>query len=200
MTSRNEALQSFVDAALAAYNEFAQGPESLFSLQKIFSALEKPGTETLHPGNRLPVCSYLDSALEVDAGHQTLARLVDQFRKIEPSLEWRRRSTYNNTASENFVDGHANAMILGPGGFEQRTDVWLGATLLAPNVRYPDHDHSPEEVYLVLSKGEFRQGMGDWFSPGIGGSFYNVPDIKHAMRSLDKPLFAFWALRTEKSL
>ncbi|MEK1886834.1 MAG: dimethylsulfonioproprionate lyase family protein, partial [Phyllobacterium sp.] len=65
--------------------------------------------------------------------------------------------------------------------------------------RYPDHDHSPEEVYLVLSNGEFRQGEGEWFSPGIGGSFYNVPNINHAMRSLDKPLFAFWALRTDKA-
>lgn len=38
---------------------------------------------------------------------------------------------------------------------------------------------------------------GGWFSPGIGGSFYNVPGIRHAMRSLDTPPFAFWALRAD---
>jgi hypothetical protein len=66
---------------------------------------------------------------------------------------------------------------------------------MAPKVRYPDHQHEPEEVYLVLSEGDFRQGEGAWFSPGIGGSFYNPPKIKHAMRSVARPLFAFWALR-----
>ena len=49
----------------------------------------------------------------------------------------------------------------------------------------------------MLSEGEFRQGDGDWFAPGIGGSFYNVPGIRHAMRSGDTPLFALWALRAE---
>ncbi|RWX31211.1 transcriptional regulator, partial [Rhizobium leguminosarum] len=29
-------------------------------------------------------------------------------------------------------------------------------------------------------------------------SFYNVPGIKHAMRSLDTPFFAFWALLAER--
>lgn len=102
-------------------------------------------------------------------------------------------------ASSNFRDGHANAMILGPGGLEDRNDLWLGVTLMAPHVRYPDHDHPPEETYLVLSHGEFKQADKDWFSPGIGGSFYNPPGIKHAMRSLDRPLLAFWALLVDQT-
>jgi len=122
-----------------------------------------------------------------------LLELVTAFRSIEPSLRWRRRAS-NPSASANFPDGHANAMVLGPGGLEDRHDVWLGATLLAPNVRYPDHDHAPEETYLVLSEGEFRHGDTPWFAPEIGRSFYNPPGIRHAMRSGDRPLFAFWAL------
>ena len=53
------------------------------------------------------------------------------------------------------------------------------------------------QTYLVLSDGEFRQGSGDWFTPGVGGSFYNTPFITHAMRSADTPLFALWALLVE---
>jgi Dimethlysulfonioproprionate lyase len=113
---------------------------------------------------------------------------------IEPSLEWRRRASFDETASANFVDGHANAMILGPAGLEHRNDVWIGASLIAPFVRYTDHAHAPEETYLVLSEGDFRQGDAEWFTPGVGGSFYNPPWIKHAMRSGAAPLFAFWAL------
>ena len=88
-------------------------------------------------------------------------------------------------------------MIVGPGGLERRTDAWLGVSLLAPDVRYPDHRHPPEETYLVMSDGEFSQRGGPWFRPGIGGSFYNEPGITHAMRSFDDPLFAFWALWSE---
>jgi hypothetical protein len=115
--------------------------------------------------------------------------------KIEPSLRRRRRLS-EASASDNFFEGHANAMILGPGGLENRYDAWLGATLMAPRVRYPDHNHAPEETYLVLSEGDFRHGDSSWFVPGVGGSFYNAPGIEHAMRSGDQPLFAFWALWT----
>ena len=46
----------------------------------------------------------------------------------------------------------------------------------------------------MLSEGEFRQGDGEWFEPGVGGTFYNPPGIVHAMRSGNKPLFALWFL------
>lgn len=111
-----------------------------------------------------------------------------------PTLIWRKRIDPNGTASANFEDGHANAMILGPGGLEERSNLLLGVSLMAPHVRYPDHSHAPEETYLVLSDGEFKQGESEWFSPGVGGTFYNPPGINHAMRSVDSPLFALWAL------
>jgi hypothetical protein len=198
MHDRRQDLQSFVDAAFAAFDEFSTQPEARRSILAIFATLERPEAERSGQGSRLPVCSHLDIVLaDVETGSSSLHRLIEQFRLIEPRLEWRRRASYDGTASENFVDGHANAMIIGPGGLEHREDIWLGVTLMAPNVRYPNHDHAPEEVYLVLSKGEFRQGNDDWFSPGTGGSFYNAPEIRHAMRSVNTPFFAFWALLAE---
>jgi hypothetical protein len=194
MTERSESLQLFVDAAFVAFDQFAKASDARRSMLQIFAALERPGAERRGPGNRLPVCDHLDMTLSIKTSYPSLQHLIERFKEIEPQLTWRRRAKYDETASNNFVDGHANAMIIGPGGLEARTDLWLGVTLMAPHVRYPDHDHEPEEVYLVLSEGEFRQGEGDWFSPGVGGSFYNIPEIKHAMRSTDKPLFAFWAL------
>ncbi|APG90074.1 dimethylsulfoniopropionate lyase [Sinorhizobium americanum] len=194
MTARSEALQLFVDAASAAFDQFAQAPASRRSIAQIFSALEVPGAQRPGPGSRLPVCFHLDAALAIETQHQPLRRLVDRFKAIEPLLGWRRRTNYDGSESENFFEGHANAMIIGPGGLEERRDLWFGVTLMAPDVRYPDHDHAPEEVYLVLSEGEFRQGQGAWFSPGVGGSFYNEPGIRHAMRSVGTPLFAFWVL------
>ena len=123
-----------------------------------------------------------------------LRPLADALLALDPQLPWRRRGGEAPGASEGFAEGHANAMIAGPGGLEQRQDAWLGVSLLAPHVRYPDHDHAPEETYLVLSDGEFRQGEGAWFAPGLGGSFHNPPGIRHAMRAGAKPLLALWAL------
>lgn len=70
----------------------------------------------------------------------------------------------------------------------------IGVSLLAPRVRYPDHNHGPEEVYLVLSPGRFQHGDVGWVEPGIGGTFHNAPGIKHAMASNEAPLLAIWCL------
>ncbi|MFB8342268.1 dimethylsulfoniopropionate lyase [Brucella cytisi] len=198
MTVRDEALQAFLDAAEAAFGQFAGHGESRRSIGQIFDALKTPGEQRAGEGKQLPVCQHLDAALAVDVKDPLLCRLITTFQAIAPRLDWRRRVDPDGSASANYADGHGNAMVVGAGGIEQRGDLWIGATLLAPNVRYPDHNHAPEEVYLVCSDGEFSQADGDWFSPGIGGSFYNVPGIKHAMRSLDMPLFAFWALLVKR--
>ncbi len=198
--ARSEALQGFLDAALAAFGERARDPQARQSLAGISALLETARPERPDIGSRLPVCEpHLNEALAVMTGEVVLDRLIGHFKALEPSLEWKRRSTHDGTASDNFPEGHANTMIVGPGALEDRRDVWIGATLMAPNVRYPDHDHAPEETYLVLSEGEFMHGDSGWFSPGVGGSFYNVPGIRHAMRSGDTPLFAFWALLPDPS-
>ncbi|UWU24580.1 dimethylsulfoniopropionate lyase (plasmid) [Rhizobium sp. CB3060] len=199
MSQRNEDLQHFIDAAFVAFDKCVKDPQGRRSIAEIFSALERPGMQREGNGSRLPVCAFLADALSVHTSDPALRRIMELFRRVEPLLEWRQRTKYDAaTASENFLDGHANAMIIGPGGLEVRNDLWFGVTLLAPRVRYPDHNHPPEETYLVLSDGEFRQEDGDWFSPGIGGSFYNIPGIKHAMRSVDTPVFAFWVLLAER--
>jgi hypothetical protein len=199
MTERSETLQFFVDAAFVAFDQFAKTPEARRSIHQIFTVLEHPGPGRDGPGCHLPVCKNLDEALAIDTSEPSLQRLIEGFKGVEPNLEWRQRTKCDGTESANFADGHANAMIIGPGGLEERSDLWIGVTLMLPHVRYPDHDHAPEEVYLVMSKGEFQQGEGDWFSPGIGGSFYNTPGVKHTMRSVDTPLFAFWVLLAERS-
>jgi dimethlysulfoniopropionate lyase len=197
--ARNDALQGFLDTAFVAFDQFAQDLRARRSIMQIFAQLEAPQPEQQDIAKRLPVCSrYLDSVLTAKTGQSPLDVLIDRFKAVEPLLEWKARSIYDNSASANFLMSHANAMIVGPGGLEDRQDVWFGATLMAPNVRYPDHDHAPEETYLVLSDGEFMHGDSGWFTPGVGGSFYNPPGIRHAMRSGERPLFAFWLLLVDQ--
>jgi hypothetical protein len=195
LSERVRDLQSFLDAAHAAFAEFATHEGSRSSIVRIFSALKEPAVAGGQPPSRLPVCAYRDQVADPQRFESpTLQRLASAFMTLEPQLSWGLRGSSDDTASANFWEGHANAMIAGPGGMERRSDVLIGVSLLGPHVRYPDHRHPPEETYLVMSGGEFRQGDGPWFAPGVGGSFYNEPNIRHAMRSGEGPLLAFWAL------
>lgn len=200
MATRDPELQAFLDAARAAFGEVAQDGASRDSLKRIFAALENPAAASGQAGARLPVCAHLAQAAAPETfDSPALRRLAAAFARLEPRLSWRHREAPDRSAGASFAEGHANAMIVGPGGLEPRADARLGVTLLAPHLRYPDHRHPPEETYLVMSEGEFSQGDGPWFRPGVGGSFYNEPGITHAMRSLGDPLLAFWALWTQSS-
>lgn len=192
---RPEPLQDFLDAALPAFTQFARDPAAQASLARIANALRTAAELSGDSPARLPVCDHL--AQEADPARFAdphLRAVVRSFLSVEPLLSWRRRAGPMPNASANFAKSHANATLIGPTGLERRSDVWLGVSLLAPHVRYPDHHHSPEETYLVLSRGEFRQGDRPWFEPGIGGTLFNTSDITHAMRSGEEPLFAIWIL------
>ena len=115
---------------------------------------------------------------------------------LAPYLRWYQRqpTSYEAPYSEPFISNHANALLIGPQGLEKSRHLAIGLTLIAPNITYVDHQHPPEEVYLVLSDGDWRQEKRPWHTPNIGGFVYNPPNIIHAMRSKDKPLLAIWCL------
>ncbi|TGQ40547.1 MULTISPECIES: dimethylsulfonioproprionate lyase family protein [unclassified Mesorhizobium] len=194
---RSDSLQELINAARAAFEIHATDRSSRQAISCVFSALENPRPERVEFGLSLPACQYLNEVRLAEDDDPSLLRLLTAFNAIESRIRWR-RDPPQEFASANFIDGHANAMIIGPNGIEDRHDVWLGASILGPHVCYPVHQHSPEEVYLALSEGEFWHGSGEWFAPGIGGSFYNPPSIQHAMRSGPLPLLAFWVLRSQK--
>jgi quercetin dioxygenase-like cupin family protein len=198
MTSiaRPEALQALLHAVRHGIQAASPDSETRACLSRIFDALADPVPVTEAEPTRVPTSALLEHALEpARRASGALGNLADQILHLDPLLSWRKRGGVAPQASASFADGHANAMIVGPGGLEDRKDVWVGLSLLAPGVRYPDHRHPPEEIYLVLTDGQFRQGEREWFTPGIGGTLYNEPNILHAMASsANTPLLAVWSL------
>jgi hypothetical protein len=173
----------------------ASGAEAGAVIERIQDAVATPGPRGQYSPRRLPVCAHLAEAVATARAHsEPISRLAESFCAIEPLLLWAPRAGSGAFASANWPQGHANAVIVGPNGLEGRPDLQIGVSLLAPHVRYPDHSHPPEEVYLVLSPGRFQHGASDWFEPGIGGTFHNEPNINHAMASDVAPLFAIWCL------
>ncbi|MNM21402.1 hypothetical protein D3C81_317620 [compost metagenome] len=109
----------------------------------------------------LPACAYLDPALAAISSEDELRETCGAFRGIADDLDWygSQMPCDAQTASDNFPMGHANAMIYGPSGLVLSEKLRVGVSLLAPDVRHPDHSHRPEEVFFVVSEGEFRQGV-----------------------------------------
>lgn len=195
-TAKSQVVRIFLDAAEAAYSAHVDDPQGQASVTQIFGELRAPLIPRDTAPGRLAACSYLEDVSRPSGFSEgPLHDLFEAFRRLEPSLTWYPRSGDTTNANDAYKDGHANAMIVGPGGLVPHQSVWLGVSLLAPGVRYPDHTHPPEETYLVLSEGDFFQDGRGWFTPGIGGTFYNPPGILHAMRSGKTPLFAMWALK-----
>jgi hypothetical protein len=127
-----------------------------------------------------PACAHLPAALAA-----TPAPLAAAFGALAPDLAWRGRDG---------LAGYAGAPVLGPAGLQQRGGLVAGISLLAPHAAYPDHDHPPEEIYLVLSGGEWRNAETPWHAPRPGGVVHNPPGIVHAMRAGEIPLLALWFL------
>jgi quercetin dioxygenase-like cupin family protein len=198
VSRRSAEFQRFLSSAEAAIRHAAGADKRITAAAaRIFSALQTPATQAEPLATaRLPVCRHLPAALEracSSPGH--VGDLANAFAAIEPQLRWKTRAGAE-THGEHFLNSHASANIAGAEGIETRADVWIGVSLMAPGTRYPDHRHPPEEIYVVLSDGEWCNTDTPWHAPGIGNLVYNPPNIVHAMRSAQQPLLALWFLPT----
>lgn len=192
---RSPDLQNFLDATREAFGASGAGDAARQVADRIFAAAATAGVAARPDSGEQPACEFLGAALaSARAEGGPIAALADALAGISPRLAWSQRP---NGADDDaaFKDRHANAVVFGVNGLEQRDDVRIGISLLAPETRYPDHHHPPEEIYTVLSPGDWKQAVdGPWRSPGIGGFVHNTPGIVHAMRSKDVPLLAVWCL------
>jgi quercetin dioxygenase-like cupin family protein len=188
---RDRDLQTFLDTLEAALLEEPQAFPGRHLAELVFDALRQThGTPQVAGRAELPVLGCLDDALDIAATQSSRARpVVSALEPLLPLLPWRQSKGYADAA---FNEGHANAVLVGKGGLEHRTDFTIGISLAAPNTAYPMHTHPPEELYLAMAGGEFRHGTEDWTSVATGETFYNTPGIVHAMRASADPLLAIW--------
>jgi len=195
---RDPALQRLLDATAAAIDAHAGMDRARAVGRKIFTALgQRAGTPSALVPQHVPICDCIGEALEPSlAAPSPLSDIGRALADVAPRLTWSRRRNAD-PVNEVFWNGHANATIIGPGGLEERPDVWIGTTLMGPDVTYINHRHPPEEVYVALTDGEWWNAEMDWTAPGIGGLIYNPPGILHAMRSGPKPFIAVWCLPIE---
>ena len=193
---RPQALTGVLQCIREAVRERASNETASHLLaEHIFAALEQPAVLRTTDVCAAPVAyQHLNLALDnARRGPPSVSALADAFRALAPKLNWHRRAGSTSEHS-GFDKGHANAYLVGPDGLEQRDDVVIGASLMAPEVTYPFHSHPPEEIYVVMSQGEWYNERDGWYTPGIGGLVHHRPGIVHTMRSGAEPLLALWCL------
>jgi quercetin dioxygenase-like cupin family protein len=192
--AQESALQEFLDALrdslLAALPD--AGP-SRAAFQRLEKNMADRALISNQPPQSVPACRHLaDNYAALDGANPLLTRLAQAIKAIEPFLRW---SNAIVPGQPSFLqEAYGEAMIVGPGGLAESRAVEIGLSILAPKTDYPDHRHPPEELYIALSEGDWRQNADPWMTPGPGGLIYNPFGITHAMRSGDKPLFAIWCL------
>src|SRR5262245_44631037 len=199
-SNRDHRLQAFLTSLADALAIAVLSEEAEAVVGKIYVALGTPHPAGQRPGRQMPVCEYLSEALVTARSHsEPIARLANSFSELRPLLFWAPRGASGPFASDNWLEGHANATIVGPHGLETRNDLQIGWSLPAPQVPYLHHTLATQDVYIVVSPANFQHGSSTCFEPGIGDTLYNQPHLKHAMAPGDTPLLAIWCLWTEKN-
>ena len=202
MTDRSAPLQAFLDELKRNFHAANCDGRARAVTQALFEAAGRaaPAGDAL-PAD-LPVCRYLATAIAIGKSAPVpVDRLATAFEGVAPRLNWKVRASGGPFASDTWAAGHANALIIGPqDSLETRDDIAIGVSLLAPDVRYPDHNHKPEELYMLLTPGRFQHGEADWVALQPGDTFHNDPDIRHAMASGHEPLLAVWCLLLDERL
>ena len=187
-------IQNFLDAISAVFTaRTLPCPSSINTAKKIIAALEVVDTKNSASAIvEIPTLIFLDKAITMaEECVSPISDLARTLATLAPQLPWycRQAPEFND-----FMNGHANAEIVGPRGLEVRSDISVGVTLLAPGIQYPDHNHKPDEIYIILSNGEWRQEDQPWHSLRCGGYVFNPSYITHAIRAGEQPLLAVWCL------
>jgi quercetin dioxygenase-like cupin family protein len=188
---RDPRLQAFLNSLEVSLLESPHTFPGRHVAEMVFRALgDAPGEPQETESADLPVLECLGRAVEIAKTESSRTQPIGAaLEPLLPHLPWRRSKGYDDPA---FIEGHANAVLVGNGGLERRSDFTIGISLAAPNTAYPMHNHPPEELYLTMAGGEFRHGEDDWTRVGTGETFYNTPGIIHAMRATADPLLAIW--------
>ncbi len=163
-----------------------------FVAGKVFHLLQEPGAVAMKPASPLPLAPQLQFALRNLASRgEPYAEAAAAINDVAKSLEWVASKT-GPFASINIEHTHAHAVIAGMSGIEERSDVALGLTIMAPYSRFPDHIQFRSRVFLSLSDCEFSCDDKGWQRGTVGSIFFNEAGHNVAMRCTSRPLLAAW--------
>jgi len=170
-----------------------------FSGGKIVHRLQDVGTFEA-PSEKLYQFELLDdvlAALTGIAGKEPVGQLAEALKGLVSKLDWY-KGKIGPFASINFQQGHAHAILIGPTGLEERSDVRLGLTVLAPYTRFPDHEQTHPRVIIPMGRGEFQTATDSWETVEAASGIFYASGQTFAMRAASRPLLFAWCQSLSK--
>ncbi|ARO34113.1 hypothetical protein CO660_22020 [Rhizobium sp. L9] len=163
-----------------------------FVAGKVLQRLLKTG-KVRPEGDPLPgVPGGLDDAIgHLAKSGRKYEAIAGQFKSLADKLLWRRGRT-GPFASLNFGNTHSHAVLIGPGGLEERADLRVGVIYMDRYTRFPDHVQTQPRAFILLSPGEICLDDSQWFSAATGTVFANDAGQSFAIRCTAQPLLAVW--------
>ncbi|XUM52030.1 dimethylsulfoniopropionate lyase (plasmid) [Rhizobium sp. YTU87027] len=163
-----------------------------FVAGKVYQRLQQPGPINDGFQAGFDVGDHFTRAIDnIRTSLPHLSDAAESLAELKETLLWR-SSRSGPFASLKFEQSHAHAILAGPGGLEERSDVRVGVTLMAPYSRFPDHVQFHSRVFLLLSDGEICFDLSNWFRANAGTIFFNEAGRQFAMRCTSEPLLAIW--------
>ena len=192
---RPRSLQHVIDAMGNVVVSAASPLMAKFTGCKVIHKLQKPGAHmaaTGDPSSKGTRPASFDAALRLLAKQGAQGRgLSDALADLRDVMAWH-QGPAGPYASVNFERDHAHAVLIGEHGLEQRNDVRIGLTILAPYTRFPDYIQPYPSVVLPLTEGEFTLEGGDWSRRRLGTALHYPVGSHFAMRSTARPLMMLW--------
>jgi len=164
-----------------------------FVAGKVLQRLLKTGKVRPEGGGPLPgVPEGLDDAIgHLAKSGRKYEAIASQFQSLADKLLWRRGRS-GPFASLNFGNTHSHAVVVGPGGMEERADLRVGVIYMDRYTRFPDHVQTQPRAFILLSPAEICLGDSQWFSAATGTVFANDAGQSFAIRCTAQPLLAVW--------
>ena len=120
--------------------------------------------------------------------------LVKALGQLVPYVEWRQTYTEEEVGRD-FLDRYCWCELAGPDGHFISSKVRLTVGYWGPHLHYPRHQHTPEELYTVLSGRATFHSDGELDEIlGPGCARMHQSNQPHALTTGDQPLltFVFW--------
>jgi len=189
---RPEPLQGLIDRVCGILLSSSAPVMASYMAGQIYSRTARSGRQRLEGETASPpIDAWQRTLSKIKGSDGELAGLMTYLEQIGPHLSWY-RSRVGPFASVNFEKSHAHSTILGPGGVEERSDVQLGVTLMAPYCRFPDHFEKQRRVFLFLSAAEACLRDREWMRAEPGTIVFSDAGDKFALRCTSEPVLAVW--------
>ncbi len=136
---------------------------------------------------------YTPSSLPILESASTLNHglLIDEFKALYSTLPWKPSFRSDDNGQQIALASFNEMFDLG--------DVTCGLMYVGAGFRYPEHQHEPQELYLVLTGGaRWRHGGNDDYCElDSAAVIYNKPWDWHGVKAGRTPLLSLFVLWPE---